>query len=424
MKILFTSYAVPPVYAPGSMRIFNFAKYLSEQKDYTVEILHCSNPYDSMQDHNRKWDFGKIKLIPVADIFDKNNLISSDEPLNDPKSSVSKKIKIKVLKNMSDLVFPDRNISWAVNVFRKKVLKNKYDYIISSYPSITNLIVGHYYSKLFKTPLIVDMRDLWTQDPNFSQKKSLRKRLESKIESDILSKSHKILTVSEFNALQLSKIYGNKVEVIYNGFENSKFKEFRLVNDIVHKESQIEDSKFKMAYAGSFYNGERNVDKLFKAIKSLKDKEIINENNFCFDIYGRKEDYITQIIGKHQLSELVSVKGLVNQDALFKKLDGYNLLLVVTRNAEISKGEMTTKVFEYIALGNPILCLAKADFEIVKVLNDIDYTYCVDLDDEVVIENTLESVIASDLEHHTKRKLSFDFSRDTMSDKLKNILEK
>lgn len=422
MKILFTSYAVPPVSSPGSMRIFNFAKYLSEQKGYTVEILHCPNAYSSMQDHDRKWDFGKIKLIPVADIFDKNKLVSNDELFNTSKHSVSKKIKIKVLKNMNNLVFPDKTITWAINVFRKKVLKNKYDYIISSYPDITNLIIGHYYSKLFKTPLIVDMRDLWAQDLEYSQKNYLRKRLESKIEFDILSKSHMILTVSEFNALQLSKVYGKKVEVIYNGFENDKFKECRLVNDVVYQENQTENSKFKMAYAGSFYNGERNVDKLFKAINSLKDKEIINKNNFCFDIYGRKEDYITQIVDKYQLSELVSVKGLVNQDALFKKLDGYNLLLVVTRNAEISKGELTTKVFEYIALGNPILCLAKADFEIVKLLDTIEYTYCVDMEDELSIEDTLKNIISNRDDAFDKRAFNLDFSRDSMSKKLKSLL--
>lgn len=422
MNILFISYALPPVSSPGAMRIFNFAKYLSQQKGYNVEVLHCLNAYSSMQDHDRKWDFGDMKLIPVADIFNKNKLILNKTPSSELNYSVPKKIKSKLLKKIKSFVFPDRDITWAMNVFTKKVLDNKYDYIICSYPNITNLIVGHYYSKIFKTPLVVDMRDLWTQDSTFSQKSSIRKFLERKIEFSILDESHKILTVSNFNALQLSKIYGKKVEIVYNGFEDEKFKHDSIPCNLPN----LIDTKkvFKLAYAGSFYNGERSVDTLFEAIKSLKSKKVINKENFCFDIYGNREEYIINLIEKFQVSDLVSIKGLVSQDTLFERLNDYDLLLVVTRNTPISQGELTTKVFEYIALGNPIFCLSKPNFEIVKVLNDVDYTYCVDLDDELAIENTLESVIANNLEYHTKRKFSFNFSRDTMSDKLKKILEK
>lgn len=424
MNILFISYALPPVSSPGAMRIFNFAKYLSQQKGYNVEVLHCPNAYSSMQDHDREWDFGNIKLIPVADIFDKNKVMSKDKVSNQLKNSVSKKIKAKTLKKINSLVFPDRNISWAINVVRKKVLNNKYDYIICSYPNITNLVIGQYYSNLFKTPLIVDIRDLWTQDPSFSKKHRIKQFLESKIEFNILNKSHKILTISKFNALLLSDIYGDKVEVIYNGFEDEKLKNIRSASDLSDVSNQTKNSKFKIAYAGSFYKGERNVDMLFEAIKSLKNKNIINNINFSFDIYGNQEDYIIKLISKYEVSDLVSIKGLVSQDALFEELYDYDLLLVVTRNALISKGELTTKVFEYIALGNPILCLSKPDFEIVKVLNDIDHTYCVDIDDKLVIESTLESIITNNFGDLTKRELNLDFSRDTMSGKLKNLLEK
>lgn len=424
MKILFVSYAFPPMSSPGSMRIFNFSKYLSQQKGYTIEVLHCPNAYSSMQDHDRKWDFGNIKLIPVADIFNKNKLINLDKTSNQLEVSAKQKLKARTVKKLNSLVFPDRDISWAMNVFAKKVLTNKYDYIVCSYPNVTNLIVGHYYATLFKTPLIVDMRDLWTQDPKFSQKNQIRKLLESKMEFGILNKAHVILTVSEFNALQLSEIYGDKIEVVYNGFEDEKFKYKSTSSDLSHTKTKKENKIFKMAYAGSFYNGERSVDMLFEALKSLKNKNVINEANFCFDIYGNKEDYIINLINKHQVSDLVSVAGLVSQDVLFEALKDYDLLLVVTRNAPISKGELTTKVFEYIALGNPILCLSKPEFEIVKVLNNIDYTYCVDFSDKLVIETTLESIITSNSGCRTKRELNLDFSRDTMSKKLKNILEK
>lgn len=423
MKVLFVNYAFPPISSPGSMRVYSFAKFLSKQDGYTVDVLYAPNGYSSMRDNDRSWRFERINLIAVKDIFDKNKIDLNGSKVNQIEKSTYKSLKSSMLNIAKGLVFPDRDITWAINVFNKNILIDKYDYIFCSYPNATNLIIGHYYSILFKTPLVVDIRDLWTQDPSFLRKNVLKRFIEGKIEHTILKKSEKIITISEYNAQKLSEIYGDKVEVIYNGFEDEKFESMSSPNLVALKD-QENNEIFKIAYAGSFYGGERKVDMLFEAIKSLKDKNIVNDTNFSFNIYGNEEEYITTLIDKYQLSELVSIKGLVSQDTLFKALNSYDLLLVVTRSALISKGEMTTKVFEYIALGNPVLCLSKPDFEIVKVLNSVDHTYCIDIDDKVMIESTLRNIIINHSRGSTKRELNFNFSRDAMSEKLKAFLEK
>lgn len=423
MNILFISYAFPPISSPGSMRIFNFAKYLSKQDGYSVDVLHCLNGYSSMIDYNRNWEFGKINTIPVSEVISLNKLTKSNNSRDNVRTPIFKNKKVKALKKLKTLVFPDRNIFWTLNVVRKKPLTNDYDYIISSYPSISNLMLGYYYSKSLGIPLIVDMRDLWTQDLNFNSKSYFRRIIEYKIESAILNKAHIITTVSSFNALELSKQYGNKVQVIYNGFENEKFIKKPSTSANVLSDTQNKNNRLKIAYAGSFYNGERNIDMLMLAIKSLKDKDLINSKNFTFDIYGNNEDYIIKLVSKYNLNDLVCLKGFVSQDILFEKLTTYNLLLVVTRDQLISKGELTTKVFEYIALGNPILCLSKPDFEIVSVLNGIDHTYFININDKAGIENLLSDFINDESKKTARRDLSLEFSRDAMSEKLRRLLK-
>lgn len=424
MNILFISYAFPPISSPGSMRIFNFAKYLSKQDGYRVDVLHCLNGYSSMIDYNRDWDFGKITTIPVSEVIKLNKLTKSNNSLDKVPTPNFQNKKIKFLKKLNNLVFPDRNVFWALNVFKNKPLTKKYDYIICSYPSISNLMLGYYYSKSLNTPLVVDIRDLWTQDySNFNSKSYFKRLIETRIESTILNKANIITTVSDFNALELAKKYGNKVQVIYNGFENEKFTNKLSSSANVPPVTQNKNNKFKIAYAGSFYNGERNIDTLMLAIKSLKDKKLINPTNFTFDIYGNNEDYILKLISKYNLNDLVCLKGFIGQDILFEKLTTYNLLLVVTRDDIISKGELTTKVFEYIALGNPILCLSKPDFEIVKVLNDIDHTYFINRNNKAGIESLLSDFLNDKHKQTAKRDLSLDFSRDAMSEKLRKLLK-
>lgn len=423
MNILFISYPFPPISSPGSMRVFNFAKYLSKQDGYSVDVLHCLNGYSSMIDYNRDWEFGKITTIPIPEVISLNKLTKSNNSHDKVRTPFFQNKKIKALKKLKSFVFPDRNVFWALNVLRKKPLTNKYDYIICSYPSISNLMLGYYYSKSFDIPLIVDMRDLWTQDLNFNSKSSFKRIIETKIESAILNKAHIITTVSSFNALELSKQYGNKVQVIYNGFENAKFINKLSTSANVSSDTQNENNKLKIAYAGSFYNGERNIDMLMLAIKSLKDKNLISSKNFTFDIYGNNEDYVIKLVSKYNLNDLVCLKGFVSQDILFEKLTTYNLLLVVTRDQLISKGELTTKVFEYIALGNPILCLSKPDFEIVRILNDLDHTYCININDKAGIESLLLDFLNNKHKKTARRDLSLEFSRDAMSEKLRRLLE-
>lgn len=423
MNILFISYAFPPISSPGSMRIFNFAKYLSKQDGYSVDVLHCLNGYSSMIDYNRDWEFGEITIIPIPEVISLNKLTKSNNSRDKVRTTFSQDKKTKALKKLKSFVFPDKDVFWALNVIRKKPVTKKYDYIICSYPSISNLILGYYYSKSFNIPLIVDMRDLWTQDLNFNSKSFFNKLMETKIESAILNKANIITTVSNFNALELSKKYGNKVQVIYNGFENEKFINNPSTSADVPPVTQNKNNKLKIAYAGSFYNGERNVDTLMLAIKSLKDKKLINSKNFTFDIYGNNEDYIINLISKYNLNDLVCLKGFISQDILFEKLTTYNLLLVVTRDQLISKGELTTKVFEYIALGNAILCLSKPDFEIVRVLNDIDHTYFININDKAGIESLLLDFLNDKHKQTAKRDLSLEFSRDAMSKKLSKLLK-
>lgn len=413
MNLLCLSYAFPPISSPGSLRVYHFAKYLSEQENYKVDVVYCNNGYSSMVDRVQTWDFGNIETIAVDDLINKNSFIEN-------KTSADKINKNFLNSLLKAMVFPDRDITWFLNLLKKNIKNKKYDYIFCSYPNITNLIAGYYFSKRFNVDLIVDMRDLWVQDLSFFNKNILRRFLERNIENKILKHAKKILTVSQFNAKQLINIYGEKVSIVYNGFDDGKFK-----NLLVEEQQERIGGKFRLVYAGSFYEGERKVDCLFQALNKLKLDGVINKNNFVFEVYGNKENYIADLIEQYQVNDIVEQKGLLGQKALFDEIYTAHLLLVVTRNQKISQGEMTTKFFEYIALGNPILCLSKINFEIVKVVEGIESASYIDLDDINEIEKFLKITVENYYKLGTvkRREIDYSFSRNSMAEVFKCLLE-
>lgn len=412
MNLLFISYAFPPISSPGALRVYHFAKYLSQHEKYNVDILYCKNGYSSMMDNNQVWDFGSLGLYPVNDLVNKNNIKSIAN------SSENKIFSLKSL--LKKIIFPDRDITWFVNIVKNNIDIKEYDYIICSYPNITNLIVGYYFSRKKNIPLIVDMRDLWVQDSSYFKKTFLRRFFENYIEKKILTHANKILSVSEYNCKKLSSVYGDKVYTIYNGFDSEK------ISSLMNKSCDtITSSRYRLVYAGSFYAGERKVDSLFKAIKNLKDKRILNTENFIFEIYGNKENYITKLISDYDLNDLVVQMGLLGQEDLFKRIYNANMLLVITRDLDISQGEMTTKFFEYIALGNEILCLSKENYEIVSVLHKVKGTFFCDLSDYQSIQDLLEEKLKNYPNFkELRRNTDYSFSRNAMSEKLKCLLEK
>jgi len=295
MNLLCVSYAFPPISSPGSMRVYHFAKYLAQQENYKVDVLYCNNGYSSMVDKTQTWDIGNIGAIAVDDLINKNSFIENKVSTD--------KIKKTTLKNLlKAMVFPDRDITWFLNLLKENIKNKKYDYIFCSYPNITNLIVGYYFSKKFNVDLIVDMRDLWVQDLSFINKNILRRFLEKNIENKILKHAKKIITVSQFNAEQLSNIYGKKVSIVYNGFDDEKFKTL-----LAEKKQEPIGGRFRLVYAGSFYEGERKVDCLFQALYKLKLDGLINKNNFVFEIYGNKENYIANLIQQSQQAKATVV---------------------------------------------------------------------------------------------------------------------
>ncbi len=412
MNLLFISYAFPPISSPGALRVYHFSRYLSQHVNYNVDVLYCKNGYSSMIDNNQVWDFGNLGLYPVNDLVNKNNIKGIAN------SSEKKIFSFKSL--LKKIIFPDRDISWFVNIIKNNINIKQYDYIICSYPNITNLIVGYYFSRKKNIPLIVDMRDLWVQDSSYFKKTFFRRFFENYIEKKILTHANKILSVSQYNCKKLSSVYGDKVYTIYNGFDGEKFSSLMTKSC-----DNITSSRYRLVYAGSFYEGERKVDALFKAITNLKDKKVLNKENFIFEIYGNKENYITKLISHYNLNDLVVQMGLLGQEDLFKSIYNANLLLVITRELDISQGEMTTKFFEYIALGNEILCLSKENYEIVSVLNKIEGTYFCDLLDYQSIQNLLEEKLKTYPNFkELRRNTDYSFSRNAMSEKLKCLLEK
>lgn len=413
MNILLVSYAYPPISSPGAIRIYNFAKDLASL-GHTVTVLTSSNGYSSMIGSDT-FSNSDVALIRTRDLISKKALSGHGQ-------GTSKK-KFGLLGLIAKVIYPDRDITWLPTALTNAQLKvMDFDVVLGSYPYATNLIVAAKLAKRHKAKLVLDMRDLWTDEYDGKENKSLKMILNRILEKSLFKAADGIINVSDVNTVfTKSKEYvrTKNLVTIRNGFD------YDLINAVRTNSIEKRADKFTVAYAGSFYGGERDPRDLFKAISHLESTGIISESNFTFDIYGPEENIIKSWVLEYNISHLVCFKGMLSQSVLFDVLFNSNVLLTITRTAFISAGEMTTKVFEYIGLGNNILCLCKPEYEIEKVLNKVNSAHIVNFGDIDGIVEFLTREISNNKDGCIFREpLTKDFSRKQAAEELACFLTK
>ncbi len=400
--------------SPGAMRVASFAEHLSEF-GHEVVVLTTSNGYSSMLS-SETLASSNVRVIRCRDLLPKKAFTIQ------VKSERSKKLRSRVIRFFMTFIPLDRDISWLPSVLSNKVLKGeKFDFVIGSYPYATNLLAAFFLSQKTHAKLILDMRDLWTDDPQFIKQRDIKRRIHEYCSKKIFAKAKGLISVSKHNNAVLGPRLADvavKTCVIYNGINTS----FSL-NQL--DRNGMKTPQFQIAYAGSFYGGGRNIAPFLKAIKRLYSEQLINHDSFSFDIYGNRDSYIDGVVEKEGVLDLVHCHGFLSQDALFDTLSKKNILLVLTRSDAKAAGELTTKVFEYITLGNAILCLTKPTFEICDLLENVALSHCVDVEDETLIYEYIKQEISkwkASGRMLAKRPPTEQFTRRKSSEKLECFL--
>ncbi len=118
------------------------------------------------------------------------------------------------------------------------------------------------------------------------------------------------------------------------------------------RERRREDGKFVLIYPGTI-NWHQGLDIAVKAFAQIKDKV----PNAEFHIYGdgpsRKE--IQQLIIELGLAERVFLKGVLPLDKIAEAMADADLGVVPKRNDTFGGDAFSTKIFEFMALGVPII---------------------------------------------------------------------
>lgn len=279
---------------------------------------------------------------------------------------------------IADLIFNYKN-----HVIRKKaeeqVKKQKISIILSSTFRVYPTAAAYQLSNKYNIPFIMDLRDIFEQSANneLISKKITNYKWINNIVANIITKKltlqrNKILkkaniatTVSTWHAETLS-VYNPNVKLIYNGYDPELFYPEKIKND-----------KFIITYTGRLHSKElRNPTLLFDAVNQLFSEKKIDLENFGIHFYLMDQvskEIILSLAQKHSITNHITCFDTIPSTEVPLVLNKSSILLLLANNAtgeKSPKGIMGTKIFEYLAVEKPILCVRNDEACLQETINN------------------------------------------------------
>lgn len=238
---------------------------------------------------------------------------------------------------------------------------SKSDILISTYGPAGAMLLGLWFSRKFKLPWVLDLRDSFQLPASFTFKPLLK--LNQVIEKLIVSKATLRITIGKVLADNLSHKYQSKFEYIYNGW----------VDTDAIKIQQEPVLKPYFLYAGSVYGHQLNALKLF--LDALRvEGNIILRIRLIKDYSGLLDEWLVE----NNFDSLVEVCPAVSNNELEKerKLSAGVLVLEELEPNDWQKGTVTGKLFPLLVSGVPGVVIAHPDVELSKLASKAKGWFC------------------------------------------------
>jgi glycosyltransferase involved in cell wall biosynthesis len=229
-------------------------------------------------------------------------------------------------------------------------LVRKVNVVFASNPQVLAIFPALIYKVHHKCPIVLNVDDLWPEDPidlGLIRSNILRKisRLIAKI---AYSMADAITPISPGYVKVICERYSvspSKVNVVRAGVDLNKFKANAKAN---------RENVFKVLYSGAF-SVAYDFDQVLLAAKLL---ENVKDVEFILQGGGELAPYLRARVRKLKLINVKIIDKILSRDEVAKLLSEADALILPLRDFGRPYLGISSKLYEYQAIGKPIICCA------------------------------------------------------------------
>lgn len=397
-RVLIITYYWPPSAGSGVQRWLKTVKYL-RQYGYEPVVYTVSNSQFELRDEALLSEVPNgVEVIrqPIWEPFDlynrfmgaKQKATNNVNPLYAAKQGKGLKARLAIWVR-SNLFIPDTRmffISPSVKYLTQYLKTNPVEVMVTTGPPHSMHVIGLGVKRALKKqgvnlPWLADFRDPWTQIGFYKELNlsGFARHKHERLEYAVLTESDSVVAVSHAMAEDMDTLAPIKTQVVHNGYDEADFQ--------FTGPAQASNS-FTISYVGML-GFPRNHQVFWKALADLTATNEAFAKHLRIDFYGKIDPVVQASAEEFGLSNWLSFKPYMPHHEILEVQRSSAVLLLMIDNVNNSKGILTGKIFEYLALQRPILCIGPEGGDAQAVIQETQSGYFSDYHDLETLKQNL-----------------------------------
>lgn len=391
-RVLIIVYYWPPTGGSGVQRWVKFAKHL-RSFGWEPVIFTPDEPYVNERDESLLKDIPADIEVIKHPVFEVSKYFGGapTAPASglQAKPSIVSKLK-KAVGNYvrGNFFIPDPRILWvnpAVKFLTAYLKQNPVDAIISSGPPHSLHLIAKQLKEKTNTPWVADFRDPWLEILNFhgfSTSPSVLQK-HGELFKSVINTADATITAhaSVQKNFQLQTV--KPVHLITNGYDAEEIQ--------ASEPATINKAKFNMVFVGIFYSI-LNSTAFWQALKELIDENETFRSKFQLIFVGKAQQEVMNDLEQYGLLPYCHFAGYVNHNIAVAYEKAADLLLLFTPSQPEFRYVIPGKLFEYLAVQKPILCIAESDNDSAQIIAKTNAGYIVRPTDKEAIKSAINNL--------------------------------
>ena len=367
VKILAFSFYFPPHGGPGAIRPLKMLEYAAKLGAEGGVVCAAEGDYP-VRDESLSAEVPPEFMV----------LRTPDD--TDPFRAIRRRKGETIHAPKSDFFFlPDNKIWWVKSAAHLGVIAMPdADVVWATCPPYSAALAARRAAKELDVPLVLDFRDSWTKNPNRPKLPAPHRAINRALARKAARASSLITCVYDAIADEMRELAPKvRIELLPNGFDPA---------DMPAKSAPSSaDGPLHLFYLGTIYPGLNYPLPLLEAMSDVDDVTL--------SVIGRYPEIFEADIERLGLQKRVHLEGyLPHREALERAAAGDAMLLYIDARP-LNAGQITSKTYEYMGLGKPILACIPSNGEAAALLEDYSAATIVQTDDRAAIADALRSLI-------------------------------
>jgi glycosyltransferase involved in cell wall biosynthesis len=368
-KILIVSYHFPPDASVGGMRPAKFAKYLP-QFGWEPIILTVKERYHSLTDQSKLKGLGPAPLVYRTRMLPQPGRLylalktrlrkATPGPASTPvaaSSSTHRGVLSSIRRALGSLeCLPDDKQTWipvAVPIAAKIVRQHNVDALLTTGPPMSCHVIGLLLKAVTGCRWIADFRDPWllNREESTPPSTAFSRAAEAWLEQKTMLNADSVVFTTDRMQAYLHQRYPfltSKTAVIVNGYDPSDFNGGPIDACRSHRDT------FTLTHTGTIYQ-KRSAESLLRCLSELIHAGRIPRARIRVNFVGSTptvRERATQL----DLADVVTVIDFMKYEECVDLWHRSDVLLLFAQGQPL---QIPTKLYDYIAVGRPILVFAE-----------------------------------------------------------------